>query len=116
MGSVRFIITGKAKDGQAEAFAELANRMFASVSANEPDTTTYSWYIADDGSFVNEDEYASSDALGVHLGNAQDNGTLSEYVALSDITAVHVLGEVDSAARDMLEAFGAVHYNKTHGL
>jgi len=52
MGSVRFIITGKAKEGQAEAFADLAIRMSASVSANEPDTTTYNWFVADDGSFV----------------------------------------------------------------
>jgi quinol monooxygenase YgiN len=116
MGSVRFIITGKAKEGQAEAFADLANRMSASVSANEPDTTTYNWFVADDGSFVNEDEYASSDALGLHLGNAQENGMLGEYVALSDIAAVHVLGDVDDAAKGMLEAFGAVHYSKTHGL
>ena len=116
MGSVRFIITGKAEEGQAEAFADLANRMSASVSANEPDTTTYNCFVADDGSFVNEDEYASSDALGVHLGNAQENGTLGEYVALSDIAAVHVLGDVDDAAKGMLEAFGAVHYRKTHGL
>ena len=116
MGSVRFIITGKAKEGQAEAFADLASRMSATVSANEPDTTTYSWFVADDGSFVNEDEYASSDALGVHLGNAQENGMLGEYVALSDIAAVHVLGDVDDAARGMLEALGAVHYSKTHGL
>lgn len=65
---------------------------------------------------MTEDEYASPDALRVHLGIAQDNGTLGEYVALSDIAAVHVLGDVDDAARDMLEAFGAVHYSKTHGL
>jgi len=116
MGSVRFIITGRAKDGQAEAFADLGRRMFSSVSENEPGTTTYTWFIADDGSFVNEDEYASSDALGAHLGNAQENGHLAEYVALADITGVHVLGDVDDAAKGMLEAFGALHYTKTQGL
>lgn len=116
MGSVRFVITGKAKEGQAEAFADLANRMSANVIANEPDTTTYNWFVAADGSFLNEDEYASSDALGVHLGNAQENGMLGEYVALTDIAGVHVLGDVDDAAKGMLEALGAVHYSKTHGL
>lgn len=116
MGSVRFIITGKAKEGQVEAFADLATRMFASVSENEPDTTTYNWFISDDGSYVNEDEYASSDALGVHLATAQENGLLGEYVALTDIAAVHVLGDVDDAAKEMLKAFGAVHYSKTHAL
>ena len=116
MSAVRFIITGTVKDGQLEAFADLAARMSASVSANEPDTKTYSWFVSDDGSFVNEDEYTSSAALGTHLGNAQENGHLGEYVALAEITAVHVLGEVDDAAKGMLEAFGAVHYSQTQGL
>ncbi len=116
MGSVRFIITGKAKDGQAAALADLGARMFASVRENEPDTTTYNWFISDDGSFVNEDEYASSDALGTHLGNAQESGLLGEYVATVDISGVHVLGDVDDAAKGMLEAFGAVHYSKAQGL
>ena len=115
MGSVRFIITGKAKDGQAGAIADLGARMFASVRENEPDTTTYNWFISDDGSFVNEDEYVSSDALGAHLGNAEESGLLGEYVATVDISGVHVLGDVDDAAKGMLEAFGAVHYSKTQG-
>ena len=38
MGSVRFIITGKAKEGQAEALADLATRMFANVKESEPGT------------------------------------------------------------------------------
>jgi quinol monooxygenase YgiN len=116
MGSVRFIITGKAKEGQAEALADLATRMFANVKESEPGTTTYNWFIADDGAFVNEDEYASAEALGVHLGSAQEKGLLDEYLGLTDITAVHVLGDVDEAARGMLEAFGALHYSKTQGL
>lgn len=116
MGTVRFIITGKAKDGHAAGIADLGARMSASVRENEPETTTYNWFIADDGSFVNEDEYASSEALGAHLGNAQESGLLDEYVSTVDITGVHVLGDVDDAAKGMLEAFGAVHYSKTQGL
>jgi quinol monooxygenase YgiN len=116
MSEVRFIITGKVKDGQVEALADLGARMFSSVRANEPDTTTYSWYISDDGSFVNEDSYTDSAALGVHLGNLQESGLLAEYVALAEISGVHVLGDVDDAAKGMLEAFGAVHYSKTQGL
>lgn len=116
MGSVRFIITGKVKDGSVDALRDLADRMSASVSANEPETTTYNWFIGADGSFVNEDVYASSAALGTHLSNAQESGLLGEYVELNDITGVHVLGDVDDDAKGMLEAFGAVHYSKTHGL
>ena len=115
MGSVRFIIIAKAKDGQAEALADLAKRMFANVRENEPGTTTYNWFIADDGAFVNEDEYASSDALGAHLASAQEKGFLDEYMGIADITSVHVLGDVDDAAKGMLEAFGAVHYSQAQG-
>ena len=116
MSAVRFIITGTVKDGQVEAFADLGARMFASVSANEPGTTTYNWFISDDGSFVNEDAYTDSAALGAHLGSAQESGVLGEYVALTEITGVHVLGDVDDAAKGMLEAFGAVHYSQTQAL
>jgi quinol monooxygenase YgiN len=116
MGTVRFIITGSVKEGQVAAFRDLASRMSVSVKDNEPDTTTYNWFIADDGSFVNEDEYASTDALGAHLGNATEKGLLDEYMGLVDISAVHVLGDVDDAAKGILEAFGAVHYSKTHSL
>jgi quinol monooxygenase YgiN len=115
MSAVRFVITGKVKDGQVEAFADLGERMSASVAANEPGTTTYNWFVSDDGSFVNEDSYTDSAALGTHLGNAQESGLLGEYVALADITGVHVLGDVDDAAKGMLEAFGAVHYSQTQG-
>jgi len=116
MGTVRFIITGSVKDGQVDAFKDLASRMSASVKGNEPDTTTYNWFISDDGSFINEDEYASTEALGAHLGNATANGLLDEYMGLAEISAVHVLGDVDDAAKGILEAFGAVHYSNTHGL
>ena len=116
MASVRFIIIGKAKEGQAEAYADLGKRMSADVRANEPGATTYNWFISGDGAFVNEDEYASSDALAAHLGNAQENGFLDEYMSVTDIISVHVLGDVDDAAKGMLEAFGAVHYSKAQGL
>ncbi len=116
MSAVRFIITGTAKDGQTDAFADLGERMSASVSENEPDTTTYNWFISDDGSFVSDESYTDSAALGTHLGNAQESGLLGEFVALADITGVHVLGDVDDAAKGMLEAFGAVHYSQTQGL
>ena len=47
---------------------------------------------------------------------AQESGLLGEYVATVDISGVHVLGDVDDAAKGMLEAFGAVHYSKKQGL
>ncbi len=116
MGSVRVIITGTTKEGQAEAFADLGARMSANVRECEPGTTTYNWFISGDGAFINEDEYVSSDALGAHLAGAQEKGFLDEYMSVTDISAVHVLGDVDDAAKGMLEAFGAVHYSKTQAL
>jgi quinol monooxygenase YgiN len=109
MPEIRFTIHNKVED--VEAFRDLGRRMSAFVRANEPGTTIYNWYEGADGRFINEDAYADSDALLTHLGNAGAQGFLDEFVALSAIEGVQVLGTVDDAAKEALAAFGAVHYD-----
>jgi hypothetical protein len=50
-----------------------------------------------------------------HLGNAQEQGFLDEYLASVEIERVEVLGEAGDAAREALADFSAVHYAMTEG-
>lgn len=108
MSEVRFMIHSKFEDG--EAVRDLARRMTAFVRENEPGTTTYKWFQSADDHVINEDSYASTEALLTHLANAGEQGFLDEFLSLLTIASVRVLGSVDDAAREALAAFGAVHY------
>lgn len=105
MASTRVVIMGTVED--KAAFVELGQRMVAHVQANDPGTTLYNWFISEDGHFVNEDEYASTEDFGA----AQQAGLLDEWMGIVEITGVHVLGDIDEAAKDMLADFGPVHYS-----
>ncbi len=108
MSEVRFMIHSKFEDG--EAVRDLARRMTAFVRENEPGTTTYKWFQSADDHVINEDNYASTEALLTHLANAGEQGFLDEFMSLLTIESVRVLGSVDDAAIEALRAFGAVHY------
>lgn len=117
MSEVRFIIMGQVKDGDEDRFRDLASRMTDYVRDEEAGgTIVYKWFLSDDGGTINQDAYSSSEAFGAHLANAQESGLLDEFMGALDIKGVHVLGDVDDAAREMLAAFGAVHYSKVEEL
>ena len=84
--------------------------MLGHVQANDPGTTLYNWFLSDDGHIVNENEYASTEDFGVHFGSVQEAGLLDEWMGMVEISGVHVLGSVDEVAKEMLAAFGPVHY------
>ena len=46
--SIRLILHGKVKDGMTDAFKAPGADMVA-AARNEPGTTTYRWYLSDDG-------------------------------------------------------------------
>lgn len=64
----------------------------------------------------NRDEYTSTEAFAAHLGSAQENGFIDEWMEMVDNSDVHVLGDVDDAAKEMLAAFGPVHYSQAASL
>jgi quinol monooxygenase YgiN len=107
---VRYIIMGTTKD--PAAYRSLADEMTATVKANEPGTKRYTWFVSEDGHFVNEEAFEDTAAMGAHIGAAQESGALDRYMGLVDISGVHVLGKVDEQAKEMLAAFGASHYAK----
>jgi quinol monooxygenase YgiN len=109
VSAFRLMIFGKVKDGQADAFRELAAGQIEKVKATEPGTNVYNWFIGDDGSFVNEDGYTDAAALLTHLGNGTASGFLDTYMGMVDIERVQVLGTVtDPAAVEALAGFGAI--------
>ena len=109
MPGVRFLIHSTVEN--VEAFDDLGRRMTAFVRENEPGTTTYNWFKGDGGHFINEDEYADSDALLAHLTNIGEQGFVDEFMSLTKIESVRVLGAVDEAAKEALGAFGAAHFD-----
>ncbi len=115
MAKFRVFIHGRVKDDKIEAFRDLGQRMTGYVKENEPGTVVYGWFVSDDGRFVNEDGYTEDAALLTHLGNAQEQGFLDEYLASVEIERVEVLGEAGEAAREALADFSAVHYAMTEG-
>ena len=114
MGAFRIVIPGSVED--PAAFSELGKRMLANVQANDPGTTVYNWYVSDDGHFINEDGYTSTEAFGAHFGSAQEHGLVDEWMGMVNIAGVHVLGDVDDAGKEMLASFGPVHYSETVSL
>ncbi len=114
MGEFRVVITGTVED--PAAFVDLGERMLANVRANDPGTTVYNWFVSEDGHCVNEDGYSSTEDWAAHFGSAQEQGFIDEFMGLVNISAVHVLGDVDAAAKEMLAPFGAVHYSQKASL
>jgi len=107
--SIRLILHGKVKDGMTDAFKEAGEKMVARAQ-DEPGTTTYRWFLSDDGYFVNEDIYTDEGALFAHVGGVTESGLMDEYMGSMDLAGVMVLGPVNDEAKGALAAFGAVHY------
>lgn len=110
MAKFRVFLHGRVKDDQVEAFQDLGKRMTDYVRENEPGTVVYSWYISDDGRFVNEDGYDDDASFLTHLGNAQEQGYFDEYMAFGELESVFVLGEPGDAVLEALSDFSAMRY------
>jgi hypothetical protein len=111
----RVLITGSLKEGvSAESYREFGGRASAMVAAKEPGTTTYNWWIGEDGTVIAEDGFADETAFGTHMANLYESGLKSELMSLIDVKSVQVLGQVNDAGREGLASLGAVHYGLAH--
>lgn len=107
MDGLRVTLHGAITD--MDAYRSVGEKMRAAVADTEPDTTAYEWWVSEDGaSFVNVDEYRSSDAFLSHFGAAQERGDLDAFMGSVDIKLVEVVGAPSPEARGVLEQFGAV--------
>lgn len=112
--SIRLILHGKVKDGMTDAFKAAGADMVA-AARNEAGTTTYKWYLSDDGYFINEDVYSDEAALFAHVGGATESGRMDAYLGSMDLAGVMVLDPVNDQAKEALAAFGSVHLAQIDG-
>jgi quinol monooxygenase YgiN len=112
--TIRLILYGKVKDGMTEAFKDAGAQMTAAAN-DEPGTTTYRWYLSEDGHFVNEDVYTDEAALFAHVGAATESGMMNDYTGSMDLAGVMVLDPVNDEAKEALAAFAATHYAMIEG-
>jgi hypothetical protein len=107
--SIRLVLYGKVKDGMTDGFKDVGTRMIGAAEG-EPGTTTYKWFLSEDGHFVNEDIYTDEAALFAHVGGLTESGLMNEYMGSMDLAGVMVLDPVNDAAKEALAAFAATHY------
>ena len=112
--SIRLILHGKVKDGMTEVFKEAGAAMTA-ASKEEPGTTTYQWFLSDDGHFMNYDVYDDEAAFFAHFGAATESGNADKYMGAADFEGVMVLDPVNDEMKAGLADFGAVHYAMFEG-
>ena len=96
-------------DGGLDTFKELAAGYAATVQENEPGTTTYQWYLAEDESkCLLHESFTDSEALLQHLANV--GPSLPDLLAGAPITRVEVIGTPTDAAREALDGLGASYF------
>ncbi len=93
----------------AAAYRALSEKMIAFVRDNEPGTTTYEWHLSEDGTeALNIDGFDSTGSFLAHIGNAQEQGFLDQFMTVGDIQRVVVTGAPTADAGPVLEQLGAV--------
>jgi quinol monooxygenase YgiN len=106
---IGYVIELTINDGGLDRFKELAAGYAAAVQESEPDTTTYQWYLAEDGSkCLLHEAFTNSEALLQHLTNV--GPSLPDLLAVSPITRVEVFGTPSDDAREALDGLGAAYY------
>ena len=114
MSKIGYLFEFTINDGGLDTFKELAAGYAASVEANEPNTTTYQWYLAADGSkCLLHEEFTDSGALMQHLANV--GPSLPDLLAVAPVTRVEVFGIPSDEAREALDGFGATYLQHLAG-
>jgi quinol monooxygenase YgiN len=111
---IGYLIELTINDGGLERFKELAGGYVAAVEENEPGTTTYQWYLAeDDSKCLLLEMFTDSDALLQHLANV--GPSLPDLLAVAPITRVEVMGTPSDEAREALDGLGASYHSHLTG-
>jgi len=109
---IAYTLRGPVKD--AEAFKTLAAELVPKVEAEESGTEAYQWFLSEDGSYAMlYEQYEDSAAFLTHLGNVAP--VMDRFMASMDIEAVFAFGDIDDAARDALDGFGATYADMVGG-
>jgi quinol monooxygenase YgiN len=105
------------KDGKLETFRELMEEMVSSAR-DQPGTLAYEWYISPDSRSVHVVEtYADSAAVVAHHvseGFALKNWA-GRFMDCADVTRVNAYGDLNAAAREILNRLGAAYHTAWGG-
>ena len=109
MSKVSFLLELAIKDGQLEAFKEMARGLIETVKDGEPGTLTYQVRIAEDGKHcLFHDVYKDSEALLTHLGNVGPR--LPGLFEIAPIKRFDVLGPASQDVRVALADFSPNYF------
>lgn len=108
--AIRFLFHGTVKDGQLDAFQQLAERSAALVR-DEPDHTEHEWLLSDDGRFVTADTFADEAAVANHMDRVRAAGLIDDYMSVVDMESFQVFGPVSKELRDTFSGMGPVYYS-----
>jgi len=99
---IRFVV----KEENRAAFEAASGALVASISAAEPRTSGYTFFVSPDGtSAVLHERYPDSEAFLAHIARSKDE--LPPLLAAASLASFYVLGSPSPAAREVLEGFGA---------
>jgi quinol monooxygenase YgiN len=102
------------KPGQLSTFIDKLQSFTATVEATEPLTSTYAWYISDEGNccYIVE-RFPNSDAFMEHLNDLSEEMVL--LLEMAPIFEVLVFGSPSDDATEGLRAYGAKFFPLTAG-
>ncbi len=101
-------------EGKTDEFRALAAEMAASVET-EPGTLQYEWFIGEDGHTCHINErYVDSEAAITHIAHFGANYA-ERMMAIIAPTQFSVYGDPNTAVREALVGFGAVHMKHLTG-
>ncbi len=112
---ISWVFSMKIKEGQRNAVETLFAEMAAHTQETEPGALVYELTISEDGTYgqVNE-RYRDSAASLVHMQSFGKNFA-RRLMALADPAGMLVFGEPDAAAKEALDAAGAVYMKPAGG-
>jgi hypothetical protein len=105
-------LTSIAKEDLAE-FKRVASELLG-ITANEPGTLQYDWFMNEDETqCVVRETYASSDAVLAHIGNVGE--LLGTIIQLGGGLELEVFGNPSDELREAAEALKPVVYTQLQG-
>ena len=103
---IHYVAELAVKDGQTEAFKEIASELAAKVEQNEPDTVVYKWHLSDDGARCRVDEwFTSSEALLAHFTGEAMTSLLPKVLECAGLEKITVHGDPSPEVRELLGNF-----------
>lgn len=112
--TISYLIQFTIEDGKTEEFKKLADGFIALTQANEPNTLSYQWWVAEEGPHaLLYETFTDSDGLLTHLGNV--GPSLPDLLAIAPITRWEVFGDASADARKAMADLGAVYFSHSNG-